>query len=174
MSLRFQLINGDINAFEDVYKLHFKKVYHVVRKYINNDSLIDDLTQEVFLKLWKNRKNISTELSIEHQLFAITKNLVFNHFRKKTNESKFLAQYKISNNHNISTDKEENNKRLQQIKCLVEKLPKKQQKVFKLYRFQGLTYDEIAQFLNISKNTVSSHLSTATDFIKKNINTLFF
>lgn len=173
MSIQSQLINGDINVFEDVYRLYFKKVYHVVRKYINDDGLIDDFTQEVFLKLWKNKKNISTELSIEHQLFTITKNVVFNHFRKKANELKFLAHYRKDTNYSILND-DEKNRRIQKIHDLVNKLPKKQKKVFKMYRFQGLTYEEIAQFLNISKNTVSSHLSTATNFIKNKINILFF
>ncbi|MCF6348366.1 MAG: sigma-70 family RNA polymerase sigma factor [Flavobacteriaceae bacterium] len=174
MSIQSKLIKGDISALEEVYRLHYKKVYHVIRKYINDDSLIDDITQEVFLRLWRNKDSISTQIPIEQQLFTLTKNLVFNHFRKKTNELKFLTQYKVNNNHNITNDEDDKNKQLKKINDLVDKLPKKQQEVFKMYRFQGLTYEEIAQILNVSKNTVSSHLSTAMSFIKKNANSLFF
>jgi len=170
VSIQSKLIKGDINALEEVYRLHYKKVYHVIRTCINDVSLIDDIAQEVFIRLWKNKDDICTQLTIEQQLFTITKNLVFNHFRKKTNELKFLIQYRVNNNHNTTNDDEvEKNKRLQKINDLVDKLPEKQQKIFKMYRFQGLTYEEIAQILNVSKNTVSSHLNTATESIKKTL-----
>ena len=57
--------------------------------------------------------------------------------------------------------------RLIKINKSVSKLPKKQQIIFKMYRFDGLTYEEIATSLNISKNTVSSHLNSAMSFLKK-------
>jgi len=175
MPLQSQLINGNINALEKVYRMHFKKVYLLVQKYINDDFSVDDIVQEVFLKLWTNRNKISKELPIEQQLFTITKNIVFNHFRKKINERKLLSTYENINNTLINDDNDDEiSKRLSQVKKLVKKLPKKQRKVFKMYRFEGLTYQEIATSLNISKNTVSNHLNTAMSFIKKNVSIFFF
>lgn len=174
MSIQLKLINNDIDTLERVYRLHFKKVFNVVRKYVNDDSCIDDLTQDVFLKLWLNRNLISIDLPIEQQLFTITKNVVFNHFRKKVNEKKVFNEYQIMDSTFVNEEEDDKIKRLNQVKSLMKKLPKKQRKIFKMYRFEGLTYQEIATSLNISKNTVSNHLSTAMSFIKKNMSSFFF
>ena len=173
MPLKSKLINGDINAFESVYRLHFQKVYSVVKKYIKNDTAVDDITQDVFLKLWLYRNKITKDLPIEQQLFTITKNIVFNHFRKKLNEKKLLSTYQILNTVENNNEDNHSSKQLKEIQLLIKKLPKKQRTVFKMYRFEGLTYQEIAISLNISKNTVSNHLNTAMNFIKKNVSSFF-
>ena len=172
MPERSELIKGNIEALEKVYRSHFTKVYNVASKYVPQHA-VDDIVQEVFLKLWRNKKSVSTELPIEQQLFTITKNIVFNHLRKKVNEKKFLNQYKTTDDKPLGADNYIDEK-IELVKSLVNRLPKKQKQVFKMYRFEGLTHQEIASSLNISKNTVSNHLKAAMDFIKKNINVFLF
>ena len=173
MPIRTKLISGDINALEKLYRLHFKKVFAIARKYTQDDFEADDVTQEVFIKLWTNKERVSKELPIEQQLFTITKNVVFNHLRKRVYRQKLRSEYKPNNE--SSADIEQTKKeKVKKIKTLVERLPRQQQEVFKMYRYQGLTYEEIATSLNIYKNTVSSHLQAAISFIRKNISALFF
>lgn len=175
MSILKKLNKSDIKALEKVYRQHFGKVHNVVIKYINDKSLAEDITQDVFIRLWNNRAKIALELPIEQQLFTITKNLVINNLKKRANEYKHIKQYYYENS--TISFKEDENEDIEQLKIinkLILELPKKQQKVLKMHRFQGLTYDEIANVLNISKNTVSSHLSAAMLYLKKNITAIFF
>ncbi|MCI2227625.1 sigma-70 family RNA polymerase sigma factor [Polaribacter sp. MSW13] len=167
MSLQIEIMNGNKYALEKAYRLHFKKVFSVARKYAGNDAEVEDIVQEVFLKLWRNRANISTELSIEHQLFVITKGLVLNSLREKVNRQKLLLKFKVERENDAIQVEDFSKKRLTKINNTVSKLPKKQQIIFKMYRYEGLTYDEIATSLGISKNTVSSHLNSAMSFLKK-------
>lgn len=167
MSLEVEIINGDKNALEKAYRLHFKKVYSVAKKYAGNVVDAEDVVQEVFIKLWKNRDKISVEISLEHQLFIISKNLVLNLLREKVNRQKLLSKFKVEKVNDAIQADDLSLDRLIKINKSVSKLPKKQQIIFKMYRFDGLTYDEIATSLNISKNTVSSHLNSAMSFLKK-------
>ncbi|WP_299671877.1 sigma-70 family RNA polymerase sigma factor [uncultured Polaribacter sp.] len=167
MSLELRIYNGDRGAFEIVYRLYFKKVFYVAKKYAPKEIDVDDVVQEVFLKLWRKRKNISTEISIEQQLFTITKNVVLNLLRARVSQQQLLLKLKVEKANDTIEEEDFSEIRLKKINSVVKKLPKKQQKIFRMYRDEGLTYNEIATALSISKNTVSSHLNSAMTFLKK-------
>ncbi|ETN96429.1 RNA polymerase sigma factor [Zhouia amylolytica] len=168
MSVQSKLIIGDIKTFERVYNKYFDQVYSVILRYTRDETFADDLLQEVFIKLWNNKAKVSEDLTIEHQIFVITKNVVLNHLKKSVREKRLIADYKVTlmssfaNHHTFSEE------RLNKLKNLIDSLPEKQQQVFKMHKLEGLSYEEIAQSLKISKNTVSSHLSAAVKSLKKN------
>lgn len=164
-----QLKQGNKESLKIMYELHFSKTYNVAISYTRDKELAEDIVQEVFVKLWKNRDKIVEHLPIEQQLFVITKNLIYDHFRRKLLEESVLLKYKDLLVEPEIDEKEIKEFRLKKVKLWIEKLPKKQQLVFRMHRFQGLTYDEIAYSLNISVNTVSSHISSSMRYLKKNV-----
>ncbi|MBE7641374.1 sigma-70 family RNA polymerase sigma factor [Salegentibacter sp. BLCTC] len=166
--LQKKLKNGDSKALEEIYNLYFSKVYAVAIKFVKNESVALDLVQDSFLKIWKNRSSINLELPLDQQLYVITKNVVFDHFRKKVNEEKLLREYKLHQEQARNPTTSSENDQLKKLNGLLEQLPKRQQEIFKLIKFQGYTYNEVASKLGISKHTVSSHFSTAMKFLKKN------
>jgi RNA polymerase sigma-70 factor (ECF subfamily) len=167
MSLQLEIINGNKIALEKAYRLHFRSVFSVAKKYAGNQLDIDDVVQEVFLKLWRNKKKVSIEISLEQQLFVITKNIVLNSLRERINQQKLLSKLLVEKENDLLKEEDFSKIRLKKIDKIVKKLPKKQRVIFTMYRYQGLTYDEIATSLDISKNTVSSHLNSAMSFLKK-------
>lgn len=164
MLIQKQIIQGDSKALGKIYQIHFPKVFRVCMSYVKNETVAADLVQEVFLKLWRNREKISLEVPLEQQLFQITKNIVFDHLRKQALEAKLLMQYDPSSITTEAADRKE--KRLREIDALIKKLPQKQRQVLEMAKFHGLTYEEIAKELGISKYTVSNHFSAAMKFLR--------
>jgi len=164
-----KLKEGKIVILQQVYTLYFDKVYRFCYSYTKNRDLAMDISQEVFLKIWRNRQNIAEDIPLEQQLFVISKNLIFDYFRRKVKEQEVLLSYKQALTIESTDDSEVKEIRLKKIYSCIDQLPKKQQKVIKMHRFQGLTYEEISEILNISVNTVSAHISSGMRFIKKNV-----
>ncbi|UNY98640.1 RNA polymerase sigma-70 factor [Zhouia spongiae] len=168
MSIQNKLIKGDIGAFEKVYNTYFQKVYGIILKYTRDQTFADDLLQDVFIKFWNNRSKIASDLTIEHQLFVLTRSVVFNFLKKSVREKQLMEEYReIHPVVNGARNDEFEQKKIQKLNQLIEALPEKQQKVFTMHKLEGLSYEEIAEHLNISKNTVSSHMTAALNQLKK-------
>jgi len=169
MSLQQNLINGDLEALEVVYRKYYSKVYAIVLNYCRNSAKGEDMAQEVFMKFWRNRKKINPTLTIDHQLFVLSKNIVYNHLKRELRQRIMLEEYL---NTSLALEEDQHlhtEEHMRSVKSLIEQLPKKQREIFKMHRFEGLTYDEIATYFNISKHTVATHLTTAMTFLRKNV-----
>jgi len=172
MFLAKRLIDGDSTALEKIYTLYFSRVYGLCFKYVKDEQITSDLVQDIFLKLWNNRKNVSLEIPIDQQLFVITKNVVFDHFRKKSTEEKMLFQYTHGLGNEVTEDDDNKALKLKKINALIQNLPEQQRKVVEMAKLQGLTYEEIGNELNISRHTVSSHFTVAMKYLRKNLEIL--
>lgn len=174
--LQRKLTNGDPKALEEIYNLYFPRVYAVAFKYVKNESVALDLVQDSFLKIWNNRKKVHLDLPMEQQLYVITKNVVFDYFRKRLNEEKLLSEYRIDQELEQDQPAPTQQDQLKKLHALLELLPERQRDVFKMVKFEGLSYKEVSSRLNISKHTVSSHFSAAMKFLKNKMQllSLFF
>jgi RNA polymerase sigma-70 factor (ECF subfamily) len=163
-----RLRDGDLAAFQWVYEQHHKQVYFFCYKMVGNKEDAEELTEDVFLKLWKRQQIIDPNIPISGLLFKMTKDYAWNHIKKQQrikeheitlNSSSSLkspsafADFVLKDYFNIA-DK------------AIEKLPEKRQKVFKLHYKEGLENKEIAQQLNISEATVRVHLHKAIQFLR--------
>ena len=103
-------------------------------------------------------------------LFIITRNLIFNQFRKSFNENAYKLTVLSAAMDYYDMEDELSAADLKEfIKRMVGELPPRQQEVFKMSRDEHLTYKEIATRLNISEKTVERHINEAIKFLKKNI-----
>ena len=166
-----QFKTGDRVAFERIYMEYSPKVYRFSQRYMNNICDIEEIVQDVFVRLWDARMNINSTLNFDNYLFTITRNLIFNRHRARVNEvyvqdtvlASFEKEYDISEDEIIAQDLS------QYIDKIIEQLPPKQQEVFNLSRRQMLTYREIAQQLGISEKTVEAHIYQSLKFIRKEL-----
>lgn len=168
----FAFKNGDYSAFSSVYNYFWKRVYSFANQYLSNDDEIKDIVQEVFIKLWENRQNINEQKGIEGLLFVITKNVIFDGFRKK----KALNSLKMSILHILDTQYDmESDINAKDLRTLIEKtvetLPPRQKEVFLLSRKNVFSRKEIAFKLGITQKAVDRNIYLALirlkDCIKK-------
>jgi RNA polymerase sigma-70 factor, ECF subfamily len=114
-----------------------------------------------------NRKNAA----VKSYIFTIAYNSSTSVLRKKSRESQFVEYLKsIQDLEQSPADIElEYNELNNKFNEVIDQLPERQREIYKLHRFEGLKYQEIADKLNISVNTVENHMSRALKTIRKKI-----
>ena len=164
------LKNGDEKAFTTLYRLYWSKVYNFSRLYLSSITEVEEVVQEVFVKVWETRDFLRADDNFKGYLFIITRNLIFNQFRKSFNENAYKLTVLSAAMDYYDMEDELSAADLKEfIKRMVGGLPPRQQEVFKMSRDEHLTYKEIATRLNISEKTVERHINEAIKFLKKNI-----
>ncbi len=136
---------------------------------MKNRSDAEEVTQEVFVKLWESRKSVNPEENLNAYIFTITRNLIFNRHKKKLNEWKYLDHLRNHLNHaNQDTQEAVLLNELQEIihKC-IEEMPDRRRQVFQMSRIQCLSHKEISKELNISTKTIEIHISMALKDLRK-------
>ncbi|PKV51210.1 RNA polymerase sigma-70 factor (ECF subfamily) [Aquimarina sp. MAR_2010_214] len=157
---------GNEEAFKILFELYYGKLLYVAQSYVSNKEEAEEIVQDVFVKTWKNRKNIAT--NINGYLFKSTKNSCLDYLRSKKyklSKANNIVQLEAFINHKALADKDASSileKELeQQIQTGIELLPKKCKKVFVKSRIEGLKNREISDELDISIKTVENHMSKA-------------
>ncbi len=156
-------------AFQLLYDRHRKKIYQTALRYLKSPILAQEVVQDVFMKLWFNRRKLNSDQPIGAWLYTLTKNNLLNRLKKIANE--WNAMKEISMVSEVAVNNVENRLQESQYNELLEEavrsLPVQQQKVFILARRHHLTYLEIGEKLGISALTVKTHMSRALEAIKK-------
>jgi len=156
-------------AFQLLYDRHRKRIYQTALRYLKSPILAQEVVQDVFLKLWFNRKLLKTDQPLEAWLYSIAKNNLINKLKKIANEWKamkglgFISETSVNNIENNLQEIQYN----QLLQKAIAHLPEQQQKVFKLSRYENLTYIEIGEKMQISPLTVKTHMQRALEAIKK-------
>ncbi|MFD2969218.1 RNA polymerase sigma factor [Sphingobacterium bambusae] len=157
---------GDHQAFKQLFESYHKKVYRFVARFADDDQA-DDIVQNIFIHIWKTRGKIDDETKMDALLFNTSKQQISNWHRKQREErldEENLPLAEEDEDQDSSYLLAERRKLLSQ--C-VERLPARRREVFTLYHHEGLSYQEIAQYLNISISAVGNHLNRATEFLRE-------
>ena len=174
-SVLAKLKQGDETSFTFVYDHYWRKVYRFAEIYLNDDEEIKDAVQEVFIKLWESRASINENKDIDGVLFIMTRNTIFDYFRKSLNKVTMkITALEVAEKIAISDETLEVKDLLEYIWKLVSLLPPRQQEVFIMRRKQIRTNKEIAEQLDISEKAVERNIYFALKFIKKNLNLFIF
>lgn len=159
-------------AFDAIYEKYSHRLYGFVLRYIKHEEDAQEIVQDVFFKIWKARKNLDIYSSFDSFLFTVTYNSTISLLRKRMNEQKYLEHLKNSQEIEETPDlidEIQYNELNEKVESLLNKLTPRQREVFRLSRYDGLSHEEIAKKLNLSKNTVKHHLVAALAFLRSNI-----
>ncbi|MEC3880687.1 RNA polymerase sigma factor [Parapedobacter sp. 10938] len=158
-----RLKKGEEAAFKIIYDLLHARIYRMVLSLVKDAAKTDEVLQETFVKLWLNREKLTIDQPLYPFVYLTAKRLAIDHFRKALQESDMLAY--LTNQSKRYTNDTEEAVFLADLTRLTDEsikaLPVQQQAVFILSRHEGLSYDEIAQRLHISPNTVRNHMVCA-------------
>jgi len=161
------LKSGNVESLERLYKLYYSKLYWFSKKFHCTTMDSDDFVQQTFLKVWENRNQLKDEISLDQQIFVICKNLIINYLKR---ESKMISEFEESF---LSEEEEESDisssfsLKIENLKGVIDQLPPKRKNIFIMHKIQNLTYQEISEFLGISKKTIANHIYLAHNSIKK-------
>ncbi len=156
----------DIQTFRIYYDTYYKPLCRFLNLYTQDIEVIEDVIQEIFLKLWENKDSIEITY-IKTYLFRAAKNKVLNHLRNEENRHYLLENWF---NQQIEDSKHKECFDLDTLTDLVnraiDQLPSKCKEIFLLSRREQLSYKQIAEKLNISIKTVETQISIALRRIK--------
>jgi RNA polymerase sigma factor (sigma-70 family) len=162
-----KLKEGDHQVFKTIYEKWSRKVFHYFLQKTGNDDVAQDLAQQVFIKLWNYRTAISTEHSIDQQLFQKARLIYIDWLRLQATKRKHFSNDPLASSEIAADRFEYNFELLQQIEHSINSLPPRRRKVFELKHIQGYSYNEIANHLGITVKTVDNHLLKAVNQLKK-------
>ncbi len=164
-----RLKNGDEEAFAIIYSRYAEILWSFLEKFNLSTPDVEDSIQTTFVKVWENRQNIDTQKSFKNYLITLAKNDIYNKVKRSIIEKKYLNDI-IPSNSEFDNSKELNFILLR----ILDQLPEKRARVFKMSRLEGYKNDEIAKELGISKSTVENHINNSSSLIKKILKNLGF
>jgi RNA polymerase sigma-70 factor (ECF subfamily) len=164
-----QIAQGDRVAFQVLYAAYFPFVQHYVSLFEPSKNSLDDLTQDVFVRIWVKRAQLEKVESFKGYLFMITRNVVLNFLRaiKVAQKIKNLDDAREALSSNDMESELLFRQYYQMAQEAMEMLPPGRRKVLKMSIDEGLSLDEIASELNISRSGVKKQLYAATAFVRQ-------
>jgi RNA polymerase sigma-70 factor (ECF subfamily) len=164
-----RLQQSDSEAFLALYDRYHVIVYNWSLKIVKVPTHAEDIVQDVFLKIWQIRDRLNPHQSFPAFIYRICRNKAFTLIKKITTDERLQIQ--IMHQLKNVVESTENSTLWHEYEVLlsnaVGKLPKQRQKVFKLCRQEGKSYEEVANELGISRNTVKEHMVMAVKNIKE-------
>ena len=161
----------ELSEFENLFRLHYSKLCSYANLFLNDPDASEDVVQEVFFKLWKNREELVITTTIKSYLFRAVRNGCMN----VIDHISIREAHKIINEEDIK-DSESNfidetiiSELEQRIKETIDQLPPERRKIFIMSRYEGLKYREIADLLNLSLKTVENQMYQALKFLRERL-----
>ena len=157
------ILKDDHSAFKILFYRYYKSLIQFAWFRIHSMETSRDLVQEVFFKVWTNRKNLNSDKSIKAYLYKSLTNQIISHLN--------LSSSRLINLDDIETRIEDDNSKGIEFKIdfnsALEHLPEKLKTVFILSRIEGYKYSEIAEICEISVKAVEKRMSQVFTILKK-------
>lgn len=168
--LNISLKKGDAKAYKTIFNRYYLRLVAYINTYTKNENKSKDIVQEAFIKLWNNRNSIQPNASIIAFLHKIAYNIFIDTYRKEKRKQNALDTLAYETINQLAEKEEEGNsnkKRIEIVKKSIEELPPRCQEIFKMSKYQGLKYTEIAKALNLSIKTVEAQMGKAFSYIRQ-------
>ena len=167
--IRARVALGDQQAFALFFNHHWPQVYSTGLRLTKSPEKAQDLTQEIFIKLWERRDRLTEVKDEDAYVYILSRNVIFDFLRKKvfnTENIEILIDY-FADSSISPQEKLEYNELESTLKSAIDQLPGKVKDVFLLSRVNGLTHEQIAKELNISVTSSKTYIVRALQDIRK-------
>jgi RNA polymerase sigma-70 factor (family 1) len=168
-TLLLQASTGDRQAFTQLYKACLNNCYNYIFLFTKSQDETEEILQEVFIKIWESREKLANVQSFKNYLLTSAKNKLLDHVRKEQVRHRVLTEIKRNNSivQETTNDDFAYREYYRIVQQAIEKLPPKHKLIFRLNTENGLSHNEIAEQLNISKSVVKNQLYKACDFVRQ-------
>lgn len=168
-NILIQIKKNDVAAFRQLFDTIYFKLVEYSFKYVRKKEVAEEIAQDMLIYLWEHRIDIKIESSLENYLLAGVKNRSLNYLKSKYGSKEFDELLELhGQSFEMPVDNVLELKELEDlIKLAVKKLPPKCNTIFHLSRNADMTYQEIADELDISKETVKTQIGVALQKIRE-------
>ncbi len=163
-----QISEGDENAFKKLFTIHRDAIYTIAFTFAKSVELSEEIVQDVFLKIWLMRANLTDIQNFNAYLFVITRNHVYQVLKQTAQNYKTtltpVGDHLLADKNTADLVLEKEYSLL--LQKAIARLPNQQREVYTLIRDHGLKRNEVAFQLNLQPETVKFHLAQAMKNIR--------
>lgn len=171
--LLLKVAEGDEKAFSELFRIYYNQLGDFIMRITESETITQEIVQDVFLKIWVNRKNLGEIECFKAYLLVVARNHAYNYLKKMAREKSKSKEWARTIVHHTYIDIEDRDIKNPEdlIDEAINLLPPQQMKVYTLSRRNGMKQSEIARELNISLETVKKHMVLALRFLKNYLHT---
>lgn len=163
-------MKNDQTAFDELFRKYYTPLCRFARLILKDEALAEEAVQETFIKLWENRKSIRIERAFASFIYSSVRNRALNSLEKLKTRMKYETVFAAENLSGSNDESSDDERTMALVNEAIALLPDKCRKIFKLSRFEGLLYDEIAEYLKVSRKTVENQMTIAFQKLRQYIN----
>lgn len=159
---------GNIMAFDTLYEKYSRRLYSFTFSILKSAHETENIIQDVFLSFWINRQNVERISSVRYYLFTIAYNSTISFIREKSRSTRYIEYLRLHQELTVDpvSTQVEYKELKDKLEDIISQLPDRQKEVYLLQKVEGLKYQEIAERLHISVNTIENHMSRALKTIR--------
>lgn len=169
-ALLLSLAKGEEQAFKELYDHYKGRVFNLAMLYVGREDAIE-ITQQVFISLWDSRALLVNVHSLRDYILTTTRNNVFRYLKQVGRQSRLLLEAMSGQQVEVATPEQHfHEKKLLKVwNGIIHDLPAQQRQVYQMIELQGISLDDAAEQLQLSKSTVKKHLELARRQVRKEI-----
>lgn len=164
---------GDEYAFEIAFLKYYTPMCKYIWKFVRSETLAEEIIQEVFATVWETRFNLDPGGHLRGLLYEMARNKALDYIKHQKIVNQYIAETKQERKETphttIDFEEPDNNPFVDDVREAINDLPPKARQVYKLNREEGLTYKEIAGYLDISIKTVESHMRRVLQILRERL-----
>lgn len=167
-----QAVGGDAaTRFDSLFRAYAQKVHYYALKLTKSRIVAEDITQEVFVRLWEKRDAIDPYRNPESYIIITARHLCLNYLKRAAHNKKIQDElYEAMKKSDWAVDEHLASKELESLYAnAIRLLPPQKRKIFSLSRINGLNHIQIASILQLSGNTVKNHITVASRMIREQV-----
>jgi RNA polymerase sigma-70 factor (ECF subfamily) len=161
---------GDKKAFEALYFRYFTPLSTYAYKRLQDEYVVTELVQDVFVDIWKKRETLDTDGEVAGLLYAMLRNKALHELRARLIQSKHIEEFTLLHKDDVAdklTDGLYVRQMEEKMQQAVNRLSPQCKNAFTLSRYEHLSYKEIAEKMCISVNTVEKHIGKALQLLRQ-------
>lgn len=166
-----QLSFDNLKSFEALFRQYYQMLCTYALRFVKDPDTAEEIVQDLFYKLWEKRAELQINTSVKSYLYSAVHNRCLKFIEHRNVETKYRNYYLL---HESEIDNEPGDSAsISELQGVIENtlnaLPERCSRIFRLNRFEGLKYHEIALKLSISVKTVEANMGKALKLLRKNL-----
>jgi RNA polymerase sigma-70 factor (family 1) len=169
-SLLRSVVDGNQKAFAELYNYYRTPALKFCIALLKDQEEAENALHEVFIKIWEKRVHIKPDLNFNSYLFTCLRNYIFDHFKRMEKDQRLRELYMSQMDSFTGIDEAvQYDERDQFVQNVIARLSEKRKKIILLNIYEGKSYQEIAELMKISKNTVKNQLVKAKQILREQL-----
>ncbi len=156
---------GNKGALKQLHDRYFNQMCLYALKSIGESGEVEEIVSDCFIEIWENRNKIEIKSSVKYYIFLMLRHNIIDFHRKNKFLIESIEQIPEPAQEEVFDEQQE----YAALFSVLEQLPSQRRRILELAIFDSLSYSEIAQKLEISKNTVKTQIGRAYRFFKENL-----